>query len=284
MKILSSLLVLSTVVLAQPALSQKRNSDVPRTSPNASVSQTFGVTDVAIGYGRPSVRGRVVFGELEKFGNVWRTGANEATSITFSTEVTMGGTSIPAGTYGLFTVPDKDKWTVIINKNANQWGAYRHDAAQDLVKIYVKPQSSSHHELLTMTFDNVDHRSARLNIHWGETHIPILIQANTDSIVRANVAKMAATSTDGSAYFQAARAMFSSNFMLEDGIAWANQALTYGESYDKLAIAARLNAAAGRYKEAVQFAERALRADQSKKQEPPVWMVLDKAIVEWKSK
>ena len=111
----------ATLLAAAPALAQL---DLPRPSPKATVSQTVGLTDITITYCRPGVKGRVIWGGLVPYDQVWRTGANEATTITFSDEVTIEGTKLPAGTYGLFTIPGKDEWTVIFNKGAKQWGAY----------------------------------------------------------------------------------------------------------------------------------------------------------------
>jgi len=112
-----------------------RENTVPRVSPNALVGQTIGVTEVRIAYGRPSVRGRKIFGGLVPFDEVWRTGANEATTISFSTPVRIEGTSLDAGTYSLFTIPGPETWTLIFNSEPEQWGAYNYDSSKDILRV-----------------------------------------------------------------------------------------------------------------------------------------------------
>ncbi|HSM52087.1 MAG TPA: DUF2911 domain-containing protein, partial [Thermoanaerobaculia bacterium] len=134
-------LALALVALggASAALAQL---ELPRASPKATVMQQVGLTDVTIAYARPGVKGRTIWGDLVPYGQVWRTGANEATTITFSTDVKVAGTAVPAGTYGLFTLPGEKEWTVILNKAAKQWGAYEYKPEEDLLRIPVQPQEA----------------------------------------------------------------------------------------------------------------------------------------------
>jgi hypothetical protein len=265
------------------ASAQKRAVDFPRASPNASVSQTIGVTDVSITYGRPSVKGRTVFGDLEKFGKAWRVGANEATTITFAHNVKIEGRPILAGTYAFLAIPQSEKnWTIIINAVANMWGAYVYDSTKDVARINVTALPTEHHELLTFEFTDVTPRSAVLSFSWAKTRVPVKIDVNTENIVRALVAMNTAETTDGREFLQYARWAYSADFMIPEALSWAKEALARGESYDRLAIAARLHAKAGAYKQAVEYAERALSSDVSKKTEPGIWPALDTLIPEWK--
>ena len=136
-RVLGPAAIVAAAILAAttPALAQL---ELPRVSPKATVSQTVGLTDVTITYCRPSVRGRTIWGGLVPYDEVWRTGANEATTITFTDDVTIDGNKLPAGTYGLFTVPGKDEWTVVFNKGAKQWGAYEYKQDQDALRIKVE--------------------------------------------------------------------------------------------------------------------------------------------------
>src|ERR1022692_3493422 len=111
----------------------------PAASPACTLKQRVGLTDIEIVYSRPSVKGRTIFGGIVPYGQVWRTGANQATKITFNTPVKFNGTEIPAGTYGLFTIPAEQEWTVIINKSATQWGAFQYDEKADVTRFKVKP-------------------------------------------------------------------------------------------------------------------------------------------------
>jgi len=117
------------------------NEASTRKSPPRTAEGEIGSATVTVNYGSPSVRGRSIFGDLVPFGNIWRTGANEATTITFSEDVAVEGEAIPAGTYALFTIPGEEAWTIIFNKEAEQWGAYDYDEAMDALRVEVKPET-----------------------------------------------------------------------------------------------------------------------------------------------
>jgi hypothetical protein len=129
-------------------------------------------------YSRPSVKGRVIFGDLIKFGEVWRVGANENTEIKFYKAVSIGGTNIPAGTYSLFAIPEKDKWTIIINKEIDLWGAYAYDESKNIAKVTVPVKSvSTVIEALSIAF-TTQGSVANLVIGWDKTtvEVPITIK------------------------------------------------------------------------------------------------------------
>jgi len=131
--------------------------------------------DVEVTYGQPSKRGRVIFGDLEPYGKVWRTGANEATEITFKKDAVVGGQAVKAGTYTLFTIPNENEWTVILNPELKQWGAYGYDKikSKDLPHIKVPAQkTNSPVEKLTLSFDDKN----SLIIEWDQTRVAVPIQ------------------------------------------------------------------------------------------------------------
>lgn len=167
------------LVLAVPALAQERGNDEARTSPNAAVSQTIGTTDVMLTYGRPSVRDRDIFGDLVPYDAVWRTGANEATTITFSDDVMVEGQPLAAGTYGLFTIPGEKQWTVIFNRAAEQWGAMNYDAGSDALRVMVEPREGDMDEMMTFSFDEVGEDRGMLVLHWDEVEVPITISTGS---------------------------------------------------------------------------------------------------------
>ena len=155
---------------------QERPSETIRRSPNAVVGQTIGTTQVTITYGRPSVRDREVFGTLVPFDAVWRTGADEATTISFSKDVTVEGEPVAAGTYGLFTIPrESGAWTVILNRTANQWGAYRYDPSQDVLRVDVTPEKAPHMEQMIFLFETVEGRTGKAVLHWNDVRLPVRI-------------------------------------------------------------------------------------------------------------
>ena len=168
-------LAVLVAVAALPALGQ-RASNKPRTSPNASISQTIGVTKVTISYGRPGVKGRKIWGELVPYGEVWRTGANEATAISLTRNVTIEGQELPAGTYALFTIPNEDEWTIIFNKNPKQWGAFDYDPRLDALRVKVKPEPADHKEWMSFSFMDLSANSAKLVLRWEKLAVPLKIQ------------------------------------------------------------------------------------------------------------
>jgi hypothetical protein len=160
---------------ALPASAQERGNDEARVSPNASVSQTIGTTEVTITYGRPKVKGRTIFGDLVPYDTVWRTGANEATTISFSDDVMIDGEPVEAGTYSLFTVPGEDEWTVILNSVAQQWGAYDYDESEDVLRLSTTPGSAPMQEMLTFRFEDVNDGTGTCVMHWAETRVDFTI-------------------------------------------------------------------------------------------------------------
>jgi|YelNatPaOPRAMG01_1025707.scaffolds.fasta_scaffold05023_2 hypothetical protein len=156
-----------------------------RISPKAEITQTIGLTDVTISYSRPGVKGRKIWGELVPYNKVWRAGANEATKIAFSNDVLVNGKKVPAGSYALFLIPHQKEWTVILNKVADQWGAFTYNEAQDFLRFDVKPQLSNFHEWLEYTFSDMKVNekginSAVLNMLWEKIRLPITIEADVN--------------------------------------------------------------------------------------------------------
>jgi len=152
-----------------------RSNSEARTSPNARVDQTVGTSRIHVRYGRPFVKGRTIFGDLVPLGKVWRFGANEATTITFTDPVTFGGTTVEAGTYSLFAIPNENSCEFILNSQAAQWGAYDHDPSKDVATATVTPKSIDHTEMFTILFTNVTNSSAHLVARWStyEAAVPI---------------------------------------------------------------------------------------------------------------
>ena len=155
-----------------------RANEEARVSPNAIVGQTIGTTNVMVAYGRPGVKGRTIFGDLVPYGEVWRTGANEATAVHFSDDVRVEGQPLAAGTYSLHTIPaEGGAWTVIFNGAAEQWGSYNYDASQDVLRVEVTPEEAPHTEMMTFTFEDVGETSGRLVLYWAGVRVPVALTA-----------------------------------------------------------------------------------------------------------
>src|SRR6185369_10581652 len=146
-----ALLFLSTFLIATAALAQTQAPSVkyPRVSQKSSLMQTIGTTDMTITYSRPGVKGRKIWGALVPYGQVWRTGANEASTISFSDDVTINGQKLPAGTYSLHTIPGEKEWTLIFNSVANQWGSFSYDQSKDALRVKAFPAPASFTEWMT---------------------------------------------------------------------------------------------------------------------------------------
>jgi Protein of unknown function (DUF2911) len=202
--------------------------DFPAASPACTLKQRVGLTDIEISYSRPGMKGREIFGGIVPYGQVWRTGANQATKITFSTPVKLEGHDVPAGSYALFTIPGENEWTIILSKNASQFGAFQYDAKDDLVRFKVVPVKLAESiETFTIEINYIRDESAVLNLVWDKTVAPIHIEIPlTDKLAPQIEAAMAAPGkkSDGF-YFQAATFYYDHNQDLNKALAWANAGL-----------------------------------------------------------
>ena len=169
----------------------------PQASPNATVTQRVGLTDIQITYARPGAKGRKVFGGLLPYGHIWRTGANTATKISLSTPVKFNGTEVPAGTYELFTIPGATEWTVIIHKNMSQWGTYSYDAKNDVARIQAKPVALNYHvETLAIGINDLRDESATLIIAWEKTLVPVVLTVDVKSTLVPQIEAVMAAGGD----------------------------------------------------------------------------------------
>lgn len=257
--------LLSLIVLfltpSAPALAQFQYGWVmPRESPPGAVSQTVGVTEIMIEYHRPAVKGREIWGKLEPYDKVWRAGANEATTISFSTDVKIEGQPLPAGTYGLFMIPTPAEWTIIFSKNAKQWGAFTYKPAQDALRVKVKPQSAELQERLQYSFPVVTENSAQIVLQWEKLKIPFTV--TVDAAATA-LAKAKAGFSWESGWF-AANYFLEAKTNLEDALKFVNASIGMDENSGNLILKAKILAELNRYDEALQVAGRALAlADKS---------------------
>jgi len=170
--------------------------DFPAASPACTLKQRVGLTDFEIVYSRPGIKGRTVFGGIVPWGQLWRTGANQATKITFNTPVKFEGTEVPAGTYALFTIPGEKEWTVILNKNASQWGSFQYDEKADVVRCKVMPVTLAESiETFTIEFNQIRDESAVLNLVWDQTVVPIHLAVDVTSKVLPQIEAAITTTT-----------------------------------------------------------------------------------------
>ena len=163
--------------------------EMPRPSQHALVSQRLGITDITINYHRPLVNNRKVWGSLVPYGQVWRAGANENTTITFSDPVTVEGKPLERGTYGLFMIPAENEWTIIFSRNSTSWGAFTYDQKEDALRVTVKPQPSEMRNALAYEFDEIKPDSALVTLRWEKVAAPFKVAVDVPRTVQASLDK-----------------------------------------------------------------------------------------------
>jgi hypothetical protein len=196
---------------------------MPQVSSSQTIIQDFGLGKVTLTYGRPNMNERKIFGSLEPYGTVWRTGANGAPKLTFTDEISILGNKIPAGNYSLFTIPNKDMWTIILNKTADQWGAYDYKMEDDILRIDLKPSKINPSvETFSILFSDVKPGKMNLDLMWENTLISIPMDVDFDSKVMSNIQK--AMYIDKKPYFAAAQYYYNNNKDINQALLWINEA------------------------------------------------------------
>ena len=197
---------------------------IPQPSTTQTIKQNFGLSSIELSYSRPNVKGRKVVGELVPFNNVWRTGANQATTLTFGDEVTIGGKKIPAGKYGFVSIPNKDNWTFIVTKQLDVTSPAAYKVENDVVRVDVKPTSLKDKvETFTMQFDNVKANTCDLSIKWENTALILPISTDVETKVMADINNI--MNKDNLPYFSAAMYYMESGKDLNQALTWLNKAV-----------------------------------------------------------
>lgn len=277
MKTLASIAL--TLALSTTAFAQQL--DLPRLSPNAKLTQTAGLTDITVEYSSPGVRGRAVWGTVVPYGELWRAGANAATKVTFSKDVTFAGTAVPAGSYSFFVIPVLDgNWTVILNKDVVATNAsYKKEL--DLLRAELKPEGIPLRERLAYLVTDFTNETATLALEWEKVRVSIPLKLNTAAQVEANLKAL----EEGAfgPYNQAARFELEQKKDYDAGLAYAEKSLKIKEDWVNLWTKAQLLAAKGKYKEALPIAQ---KVQQLGEKAPRFFYADDvkKALVEWKTK
>jgi len=197
---------------------------VPAPSPLQTVKQAFGLSDVTIEYSRPSVKGRVIFGELVPFGKIWRTGANQATKFTFGEDVMLEGKPVAAGTYAVYTIPNKDSWEVMLYKDLTLGGdVAEYKAENEVVRLKVPVTAlPAKVETFTISIGDITSKTARIEFTWEQTRIAVNVTSEFDEKVMKNIET--ALAKDSRPYFQAASYYYENDKDLNKAIEWANKA------------------------------------------------------------
>jgi hypothetical protein len=283
---MQKLIILSTLALLLCSNAAFAQIKTPASSPTGKISQEIGLVKMDIEYSRPSAKGRKIFGELVPFGEMWRTGANASTKVTFSDKVKVNGTELPTGTYALYTIPGEKEWTIIFYKNTNFWGNPGKDFSENDVaaKFMVKPLALKDAvESLTFNITNLKSSSADIELTWEMTKVVIPVMLDTDTKVMADI-KSQMDGPSATTYYQSARYYLEEKKDLNVALAWIQMALDKGgEKFYIVRTKALILAELGRYKDAIAAAERSteLAKVESNTDYP---RMNDKSIAEWKKK
>ncbi len=249
---------LALLIAAASFSANAQGLKLPALSPTAKISQEFSTSSIDISYSRPSMRGRVVYGDLVPFGDVWRTGANGATKITFGEEVSVGGSVVKPGEYALYTIPGQNEWTVILNKATGNWGASGYDKADDVARFTVKPKKINNSiQTFTINIANITFNTCDIELTWENTKVVIPVKANNEERLNASIDK--AINQPAIPYFQAANYYYETNQNLDKAAEYVSKALeTNPKAYYMWNLKARIAQKQGKKADAIAAAKQSI--------------------------
>jgi len=256
----SGVLLIASLSSAQTATSETLMLDLPRQSQHAGVMQRIGITDITVNYHRPLANGRPIWGKLVPYGEVWRAGANENTTITFSDPVTIEGQPLDKGTYGLHMIPGETQWTVIFSKNSTSWGSFSYDQGEDALRVSVKPQAADAHDALAYDFDDVKPDSTVVTMRWDKVAVPFKVQIKVNDIVTASIHRhlYGLNQYYWEGWDDAAGYFLANKINLDEALKDEDQSIQAEERFDNLIGKSRILEAMGRKEDATTFHAKAL--------------------------
>jgi hypothetical protein len=254
------LVCLLLAVFAELGAAQSFTLDLPRQSQHAVITQRIGITDITVNYHRPLVAGRKVWGGLVPYGEVWRSGANENTTITFTDPVTIEGKSLDRGTYGLHMIPGADNWVLIFSKNSTSWGSFTYNKTEDALRVDVKPRAAEMHEALTYDFDELNPDSTVVVMEWEKVAVPFKVGVDVHDIVEASLKTQLRGLTQYTwiSWDDAANYLLAEKVDYDDALAYSNKSIENEDRYDNELTKSKVLLAMGRKDDAVVAEKRAL--------------------------
>jgi tetratricopeptide (TPR) repeat protein len=225
---------------------------LPTLSQRAISTQRIGLTDITVNYCRPMVNGREIWGKAVPYGKVWRSGANENTTISFTDDVSVEGHALPAGTYGLHTIPAADQWTIIFSKNSTSWGSFSYDEKEDALRVTVKPRAAEFVEALAYSFDDPKPGSVAVTLRWEKLAVPFQVSADENAIVLRSIQNQL-RNTGGfswAGYDEAANWLIDANQNLDQAMKWEDQSIQIEERFENLLGKSMILEAQGKKQEA----------------------------------
>ncbi|HET6246024.1 MAG: DUF2911 domain-containing protein [Bacteroidetes bacterium] len=277
-KLFATFIISAGALLVQPVFAQL---DLPQPSPKAMVKQTVGLTDVTIDYSSPAVNKRVIWGDLVPYSEMWRTGANMASKITFSKEVTIGGKAVAAGSYAFLTIPEKEEWTVIINSDSELRGTDGYSIDKDVVRLKVKPQVSPNRERLTFLISDFSNTGGNISLEWEKLKIDVPFTTATDEQALKNINNSLNASWRN--YTNAANYMLTNKKDLDKALTWINQSIAISpDQWYSHWIKAQIHAEKKQSKEAFASAQKAKELGDKNPAGFFYKEAVEKALVDWK--
>ena len=261
--------------------------NLPRESQRQEITQTVGDTKIALVYHRPNVKDRKIWDGLQKYGEVWRTGANENTTFEVTNDVKINGQTLPKGKYGLHTIPNKDEWTVIFNKVNDEWGSFKYDQKQDALRVSVKPLKIDLLETMAITFENVKANASDVVISWERVRVPFTVDVgdvNGRVLADLRVQTANAKADDFRTPAQAAGWVLNSKMTAnyEEALKWTDASIKARETVGNLNTKARLLYGLNRKAEAIAAAEKAIQVGKSATPAADT-SDLEKTVAGWKA-
>jgi hypothetical protein len=248
----TSAVVLAVLYSVAFCSAQSLMLDLPRPSQHALVTQRIGITDVTISYHRPLVNKRKIWGNVVPYGQVWRAGANENTTIQFTDPVTIEGQPLARGTYGLHMIPGQDQWIVIFSKNSTSWGSFTYKDAEDALRVTVKPQPADFHEALTYDFDQPSKDSALVTMRWEKVAVPFKVGVNVDEVVQQSLNNQLRGLSQYTwiSWDEAANYMLANKLDLNQALKYEDESIQQEERFDNLLTRSQILNAMGRKEDA----------------------------------
>ena len=258
--LLSAVLLAGSIAQAQTATGETLMLNLPRQSQHAQVMQRIGVTDITINYHRPLANGRQIWGKVVPYGQVWRAGANENTTITFTDPVTIEGQPLDKGTYGLHMIPGENQWTVIFSKDSTSWGSFSYKQEQDALRVNVKPQTAELHDALAYDFNDVKPDSTVVTMSWDKVSVPFKVQVNVNEIVTASIHRQlyGLNQYYWEGWDDAAGYFLANKINLDEALKDEDQSIQAEERFDNLMNKAKILDALGRKEDATLYRSKAL--------------------------
>lgn len=254
-------LLIVTVLFASATAHAQAGLKLPEQSPAATISQTIGLTEITVNYHRPGVNNRPIWGALVPYNEPWRCGANENTTVSFSSDVKIGGKPLKAGTYGLHMIPTQKEWTIAFSTQNQAWGSFTYDQKEDALRVTVTPRATqSVEERLSYRFDDPTDTKATLVLAWEKLEVPIALEVETPKVVMANIRNQ----LRGSAGFtwqannQAAGYWLNNGGPLDEALKYVDKSIQINATYQNQSTRAAILEKQGKAKEAAELRAKAM--------------------------